>query len=56
MEKSIFEQMGGHTQKSEIITFPTLRYPLKNNSQSVYGDSDICDTSSKIEGCYTPIC
>ena len=29
-----------HTQKSEIITYPTLHDPLKNNSLSAYGDND----------------
>ena len=50
------EKRGSATHCREIIICLTLHYPLRNNSQSAYGDSDICDTSSKIEGCYTPIC
>ena len=50
------EKRESTTPCKEIIIYPTLRYPLKNNSQSAYGGNDICDTSSKIEGYYTPIC
>lgn len=54
--KCIFEQMGDTYTKVVDYYLPDLALPAKNSSQSAYWDSDIYDTSSKIEGYYTPIC
>lgn len=35
---------------------PDLALPAEEQQQIGIWGSDICDTSSKIEGCYTPIC
>ena len=40
MEKTIFEQRAGHMRRLAITICQALYFPMKNQSQSAYGDSD----------------